>query len=151
MRYFEDIVLNQPKHSRQVVLDKADTISFAKAWDPQPFHIDEQAAEDWPLGLTASGLHTVAIAIKLANEISKAHEPSAVVAGLGWDNIRFPVPVKPGDTVSCTTQVINKRESQSKPDLGITTSLIELFNQRDEKVLSLTTSTMLMKKTALPT
>ena len=146
MRYFEDIMLHEPKYSRSITVEKEDSIAFAKEWDPQPFHIDEQAASEWPLGLTASGLHTVSIAIKLANEISKGIDPSAVVAGLGWDTIRFPQSVKPGDTLTCTTQVVKKRESGSKPDMGITTSLIELHNQRAELVLSFTTSTMLMKK-----
>ncbi len=146
MRYFEDIILNDPKDSRVVTLDKNEVISFAKEWDPQPFHIDEQEAEKWPLGLTASGLHTVAIAVKLANEISKNVEPSSVVAGLGWEAIRFPQSVKPGDKLRCTTEVIAKRDSNSKPDMGITTSSIVLKNQLGEVVLSFTTSTMLMKR-----
>jgi len=146
MRYFEDIELNLVKHSRQITLDKQDTISFAQEWDPQPFHIDEDAAAQWPLGLTASGLHTVSVAVKLANEISKSVEPSAVVAGLGWDEIRFPESVKPGDTLRCTTEVIAKKASKSRPTMGITTSQICLYNQHDVLVLSFTTSTMLLKR-----
>lgn len=146
MRYFEDISLNNPRQSRSIVLDKQDSIAFAQEWDPQPFHIDEEAAKEWPLGLTASGLHTVSIAVKLANEISKSVDPSAVVAGLGWDTIRFHESVKPGDTLTCTTQVVEKRESKSKPDMGITTSKITLCNQHYVAVLSFTTSTMIMKK-----
>ena len=145
MRYFEDITLNQVRSSRAFTLGKEESIAFAKEWDPQPFHIDEEEAKAWPLGLTASGLHTISISVKLANEISKGVEPSAVVAGLGWDTIRFHQSVKPNDVLSCSIEAIDKRESKSKPTMGIITSKISLFNQHNEMVLSYTTSTMLMK------
>lgn len=145
MRYFEDIILNEVRTSRTLTLTKEDIIPFAKEWDPQPFHIDEEAAKEWPLGLTASGLHSISISVKLANEISKSVEPSAVVAGLGWDTIRFHQSVKPEDALTCTIQAIEKRESKSKPTMGIITSKITLYNQHKAMVLSYTTSTMLMK------
>ena len=146
MRYFEDIVLHQIRCSRALTLSQQESIAFAKEWDPQPFHIDEEAAKDWPLGLTASGLHTISISVKLANEISKKVEPSAVVAGLGWDTIRFHASVKPDDQLTCQIEAIDKRLSKSKPDMGIVQSKISLFNQDMVLVLSYTTSTMLMRK-----
>lgn len=146
MIYFDDIVLNQPLVSRPFLVEKADSIAFAREWDPQPFHIDEQAASQWPLGLTASGLHTIAIAVKLGNELST--EPVAVIAGLGWDEVRLKAPVKPGDSLVLHSWMEEKRASQSKPDRGIVVTRIELRNQNDEIVLTYKVTSMMLKKPA---
>jgi acyl dehydratase len=81
MRYFEDAALAEPHLSREQVLVESEMIEFARAWDPQPFHVDKVQAERTELGLIASGVHLVAIAIRLSSELSD--EPFAVVAGLG--------------------------------------------------------------------
>ncbi|MCB1616188.1 MAG: MaoC family dehydratase [Pseudomonadales bacterium] len=144
MLYFEDIELNRPVESRAIELSKEEIIRFATEWDPQPFHIDEEAANQWPLGLTASGLHTIAVSVRLNTELGK--EPSAVIAGLGWDELRLPRPVFPGDSLRVRSAAIAKRESRSKPDRGIVQSLVEVLNQRDEVVLSYKVSAMMMRK-----
>ena len=144
MQYYEDVELNQPAESTAVTLSKEEIISFAKEWDPQPFHTDEEAAKQWPLGLTASGLHTIACACRLSNDI--VEKKTAIVAGLGWDELRMPIPVCPGDSIRVRCFVAEKRESGSKPDMGIIRSKVEVLNQRDEIVLHFMISTLVMKR-----
>lgn len=144
MLYLEDIVLDQPVESRAITLEKDAIIRFASEWDPQPFHIDEEAASQWPLGLTASGLHTIAVSVRLNTELGS--EPSAVIAGLGWDEVRILQPVFPGDSLRVRSRAIGKRESRSKPDRGIVQSLVEVLNQKDQVVLSYKVSAMMLKR-----
>lgn len=146
MLYYEDLLLHQPQRSQPYTVSKEEVIAFATQWDPQPYHVDEEAAKQWPLGLTASGLHTVAIAVKLINAL--AREPAAVVAGLGWDEVRMLGPVRPGDTLYAVTWLDSKRESNSKPDMGILSTTVELHNQRDEVVLRYRIASLAMKRPA---
>jgi acyl dehydratase len=85
-------------------------------------------------GLTASGAHTVALQIKLVHQ-SESRE-DAVLAVLGWDEVRFPKPVRPGDTLSLRNECIETRASESKPDRGIARMRVELLNQHGETVLT---------------
>jgi len=142
--YYEDIELNSPKISEPYVVKKEEVMSFASQWDPQPFHISEEEASKWPLGLTASSVHTIAISVKLSTSMNNLD--TAVVAGLGWDEVRMPNPVRPGDALRVKAFVASKRESQSKPALGIITSRVEVYNQDDELVLSYNISSMVLKQ-----
>lgn len=144
MLYYEDIQLNQEHVSRVYTVEKEEIIEYAKQWDPQPFHIDEEEAAKWPLGLTASGLHSHAITNKLASEISS--EPIAIVAGLGLDEMRRPTPLRPGDQVHAVCFVESKRESKSKPEFGVITSLDKLLNQNGEVVISYRSSSLVKKR-----
>lgn len=146
MYFYEDLVLNKPNYSPSYTVSKQEIIDFASEWDPQPFHTDEEAASMWPLGLTASGVHTIAISVKLSNQIQQ--EPSAAVAGLGWNQVKMPNPVKPGDTLQVKAWICDKRESNSRPDCGIITNQLEVYNQREELVLSYQIVTLVLKKPA---
>jgi len=146
MLYFEDIQLNQEHKSKDYVVGKEEIIAFAKAWDPQPFHIDEEEAKQWPLGLTASSVHSYAICTLLANTM--IGEPTAAVAGLGVDEMRMPAPVRPGDRLHCASFVESKRDSKSKPNMGIITSVTKLINQNNEVVLSYKSSGLILKRPA---
>ena len=122
-------------------------MSFAEQWDPMPFHLDEDVAKASPLGkLFASSIHTVAIGVKLAHTMIE--EEAAIVAGLGWDELRFLVPVCVGDRLRVRSQLISKRESKSQPDRGILVSLNEVFNQRDQVVASYKMSSMILLRGA---
>jgi acyl dehydratase len=92
-------------------------VEVAGRWDPQPFHLDEAAAAASHFGgLVASGLHTIAASIALgAREVPA----TAALAGLGMDELRFVRPVRPGDRLQQTTEVIELRPSESRPDRGI--------------------------------
>jgi acyl dehydratase len=144
MIFYEDVMLNQEEKSREYTIEKEEIISYAKQWDPQPFHIDEEEAAKWPLGLTASSLHSYAIANKLGMEISS--EPPAMVAGLGVDEMRMTAPVKPGDQLHVVRYIESKRESKSNPSVGIVTSMKKLINQNGEVVISYKTSSLIKKK-----
>lgn len=144
MIYFEDIKLNEEKFSHEYVVNKDEVIAFAQQWDPQPFHIDEEEAGQWPLGLTASSTHSYAISIKLSREM--LDEPPAAVAGLGVDEMRMPNPVRPGDRLRLCGYIESKRESKSRPEMGIITAMNQLINQNDEVVLSYKTSSLILKR-----
>lgn len=144
MIYYEDIELLKTEKSRIYTIEKDEIINFAKQWDPQPFHIDEVAAAKWPLGLTASGIHLMAITNKLGMEMSA--QPLAIVAGLGWDELRIPKPVRPGDQLHAIMYVEKKRVSNSKPNLGLLVVMNKLINQDDEVVLSYKTTSLIQRK-----
>jgi acyl dehydratase len=144
MLYFEDIELNKSHCSREFKVDKQALIDFAREWDPQPFHTDEVAAKQHPTGLIGSSVHSYAIMTKLLTELDV--EPPAIVAGLGIDQWRMPAPLRPGDTVRALSYVESKRESSSKPNMGILVSVSSLLNQRDEVILTYKSSGLILKK-----
>lgn len=150
MLYFEDIHLNQPRHSDETYTVSADDIKkFAAQWDPMPFHLDENIAALSPIGkLFASGAHSICIGIKLSHTMME--KDLAVIAGLGWNDVRFPVPVCVGDVLRMKSEVIEKRASQSKPDRGIIVSLNSLINQNDQVVTEYKIATLLQRQPELP-
>jgi acyl dehydratase len=111
-------------------------ISFAKEFDPQSFHVDPVAAADGPFGgLIASGWHTASLAMRLVVD----HYVSRVasLASPGVDELRWPAPVRPGDSLRLQTTILETRRSRSKPDRGLVRTRAELLNQHDQIVLSL--------------
>lgn len=148
MKYFEDIVLNNPRVSpRPHPVTAEEIIRFAREWDPMPFHIDEELAKQSPIGkLFASSAHTIAIGIRLSHDMME--KDIAVIAGLGWNDLKLPRPVCAGDSLRLKSQIIEKRESKSKPDRGIIVSLNELYNQNDELVAEYKISTLMFRKPA---
>jgi acyl dehydratase len=114
-RYFEDIEVGERHTGQQYTPSKDEIIEFAERFDPQPFHVDEEAAKDSMFGgLIASGWHTGSISMRLlydlfVNEI-------AVCGGSGIDDLRWRNPVRPGDTLTLEVEVTNKREW--KDDIG---------------------------------
>ena len=117
MRYFEQIPVAYKSTIGTWQLTEAEVIAFAKVWDPQPFHIDKQAARASVFGeLVASSLHIFAICTRLFFE----HEDDIqVMAMLGKDKIRLPQPARATDLLIYTTQCISATPSSSKPDRGI--------------------------------
>jgi len=149
MQYFEDIELNKVSKAPPYYISKEEIIEFASVWDPQPFHTDEEAAKKWPLGLSASSLHTMAISVRaFSTPDADMDEHPAAIAGMGWDEIRMPHPVRPGDTLTVQGFVGSKRESKSKPDMGIIVTHIEVYNQDEVLVLSYKIATMVLKESA---
>lgn len=147
MRYYEDIVIGQQTRTREYHVSKEELIAFAKEWDPQPFHIDEEAARHWPTGLIGTSVHSYAIINKLFAEIAaQGDDPIAMVAGLGIDEWRTPNPLRPGDTVHAVGFVEAKRESSSKPNLGILTSVSQLLNQNGDIILTYKSNGLVMKR-----
>ena len=115
--YFEDFEVGDSRKAGPYLVSKAEIIQFAKQHDPRPFHIDEEAATRSVFGgLSASAAHTFAIFIFLTD---KGQPPLRALAGLGWDELRLPNAVRPGDELDYEATVLEKRESKSRPDTGI--------------------------------
>lgn len=135
-RYFEDYVAGAVYEYGYVSVSEADIIAFAERFDPQPIHTDAQFAASGPFGgLIASGWHTASLAMRLVVD----HYVSRVasLASPGVDELRWPAPVRPGDSLRLRTTILEARRSRSKPDRGLIRTRAELLNQHDQTVLSL--------------
>lgn len=134
--YYEDLEPGQIVEYGRYTADKAEMLAFARKWDPRPFHIDEAFAKTTLYGsLTASGIYTLAAFTKICNV---GTDTFAVRGALGYEKLLFPAAVKPGDTLTGRSEVLDKRPSKSRPKLGIIRSRDTMTNQRDEIVLDLT-------------
>jgi len=143
MRHFEDFVIGERwEIAAEYEMTRDEIVDFACKWDPQPFHIDDEAAAHSVFGvLTASGTHTQAVVLWLAAKLP--HE-TALIGAIGYDEVRFPKPVCLGDRLHLVIECIDKRESASKPDRGIVKNRHTLTNQKGEVVFSQVT-TLLIK------
>ncbi len=121
----------QSLRSYQVTVEEIK--EFAAKYDPQPFHLDEAAAEkSFFKGLAASGWMTAAIAMRLRVESLTV---AGGMVGAGVEEIRFTQPVRPGDWLHTETEIFSARRSVSRPELGVVKSSTLVFNQRDEVVM----------------
>jgi acyl dehydratase len=142
LRYFEDYVLGATYECGSFSVDADSIISFAKEFDPQSFHVDPVAAADGPFGgLIASGWHTAALTMRLLVENYLSAEAS--LGGVGADELRWPYPVRPGDTLRVRATVVESRRSLSKPDRGIIKTLAETANQDGRTVMRCTAINLL--------
>ncbi|MBR0817338.1 MaoC/PaaZ C-terminal domain-containing protein [Bradyrhizobium liaoningense] len=132
--YFDEAEVGRLRTAGPYQVSKDEIIEFARKFDPQPFHVDEEAAARSVFaGLTASSAHTFAILISL---LSKTQPFSLrVLAGLGFDELRLPTPVRPGDELGLDVTILEKRETKSHPDRGVVRNQIHLRNQKREIVL----------------
>lgn len=135
--YFEDLTPGRTfELGTYPPLTEEEIISFARQWDPQPFHTDPERARDFIYGgIIASGWHTGAMAMRLL--VDGLLSRCATQGSPGVDHVRFRVPVRPGDVVSCRHTILDARLSSSRPRLGIVRALTELINQRGESVMSM--------------
>ena len=136
-RYFEDYVEGDVHRFGSIAVEGDEVVAFAKRFDPQPFHIDPEAAKLTQFGsIIASGWHTAALAMRLFADNYLTQMAS--LASPGVDELRWLKPVRPGDTLSMRVTVLKAAASKSKPDRGAVTSLVEVFNQVDEAVMTFT-------------
>jgi acyl dehydratase len=144
-RYFEDYAAGQAAETGTRVMTEADILRFAQEFDPQPMHTDPVAAQEITGGLIASGWHTAAITMRLM--LDSRPEPSAPgTLGLGFQELRWLQPVRPGDTLRVRIEILQTRPSDSKPDRGIVTSRFTTLNQRDEPVQTIITNIIVPKR-----
>jgi acyl dehydratase len=136
-RYYEDLEIGDTFETGDYTVTKEEIISFAEQFDPQPFHVDEQAAQDSMFGeLVASGMHTLCISTRLfITEFVQGEEGIANMGGLGMDDLRWHAPVFPDDTLSLTIEVLDKTPLESRSDGGRVDFRLRVFNS-DGKVLS---------------
>jgi acyl dehydratase len=134
LQYFDDYLPGASYDCGSFSVSEAEIVSFATQFDPQPFHVDPMAAARGPFGgLIASGWHTAALVMR---QIVDQYLPAGASLGSpGLDEIRWPGPVRPGDTVRVRVTVAEARRSASKPDRGILKSLIEAVNQDGHPVM----------------
>ena len=136
-RYFEDYVPGDIHEFGSIVAEEAEMIDFARRFDPQPFHIDPVAAKESVFGgLIASGWYTAGLMMRLYVDHYLSHVVS--FGSPGVDKIRWLKPVRPGDAISIRVTILETKRSSSKPDRGIVHSSIEVLNQKDEIVMTMT-------------
>ena len=135
-RYLEDFAVGQTFSSGRLRIDTEQIKTFAAAFDPQPCHLDEKAARDTLFrGLVASGWHTAAVTMRLLVESDLT--PAGGLVGAGFDECRWPRPVRPGDELRVESEVLEVRPSKSRPDQGLITVRTTTLNQHGEAVLVL--------------
>ena len=143
MLYYEDIEVGskQAFGSYEVTLDEVR--SFASAYDPQPFHLDEEAAAATHFGrISASGWHTCAMTMRMLVENMKVNA-QAGLGSPGVDSLRWKHPVYPGDVLRVETEVLEKRRSQSRPEMGLFKSRSRTLNQDGVIVLEMVSNGMI--------
>jgi acyl dehydratase len=134
--YLDDLYVGQRFTSRTHVIDAAQINAFARQFDPQPFHLDEDTAKDTLFaGLVASGWHTAAISMKLMVESGLPLAGGIIGAG---GELAWPRPTRPGDTLQLESEVVEIAPSRSRPDRGMATVRSLTRNQRKEVVQDLT-------------
>lgn len=135
-RWFEDYAQGSAWEFGPLEVDEAEVIDFGRRFDPQPFHVDPVAAATGPYGgLIASGWHTCSLMMRLLAE--QYLSPASSLGSPGVDELRWVLPVRPGDELTLKTTVREARRSRSKPDRGLVRTYVELVNQHGDVVLSL--------------
>lgn len=144
-RYFEDFKTGDSFVSERMQITEEAILAFARQWDPQPFHVDPAFASTWTFGgLIASGLHTMAATLRLWLDLGVFRHCGLGSPGLS--DVKFPRPVRPGDTLRVETAITDHRPSGSRPDRGLVKLHQVTRNQRDEAVLEQTTTVFLKRR-----
>lgn len=136
MQYFEDIEVGTKSSFGRYEVTREEVIAFASKYDPQPFHLSDEAAAETFFGrLSASGWHTCAMTMSMVVANLEANS-QAGLGSPGIDELRWLKPVYPGDVLRCETEILEKRASQSRPEMGSFRSRMTVFNQDDVPVMT---------------
>jgi acyl dehydratase len=148
-RRFEDYLPGDVHDLGTVAADETELIEFARRFDPQPLHTDNAwAAKHSEFGgVIASGWYTGSLTMRLY--ITRYQHPNASLASPGLDELRWLKPVRPGDVLTVRATVTTARRSRSKPDRGVVTTLIEVFNQHGVPVMTMKAMNLLRCRTPL--
>ncbi|NML94300.1 MaoC family dehydratase [Novosphingobium olei] len=137
MQYYEDIVPGSSDRFGAYAVTREEVIEFASKYDPQPFHLDDEAAKQTYFGrLSASGWHTCAMTMAMLVEQLKQHQ-QAGLGSPGVDELRWVKPVYPGDTLTCERITIDKKRSKSRPEMGSFRNEVKVLNQHGEVVMTM--------------
>ena len=144
-RYFEDYPVGEVAEFGDYPVSEQEVVEFATRYDPQPFHIDAEAARGTIYGgLIASGWMTASCAMRMM--VDHYISPLASMGSPGIDELRWLAPVRPGDTLHTEVEVVALRASSSKPDRGVVHLKFRGINQRGEAVLSYIGINMLLRR-----
>jgi acyl dehydratase len=131
--HFEDLTPGLKFKTGSRTLDAEAIKAYARQYDPQPFHTDAEAAKNTFFGeLVASGWHTMSVTMRLI--VDGEFKPAGGVIGGGVDEFRWPIPVRPGDTLTVVSEVVESRPSKSRPEIGMVRVRHSTLNQRGETV-----------------
>ena len=145
--HYEDFVVGEVREMGPRTVTREEIVAFASEFDPQPMHLDESAAKHTILaGLAASGWHTCSIMMRLLCDGLILHSTSQGSPGI--EHVKWKKPVLAGDTLSGKLTILSKRQSKSRPQLGLVTMRSELFNQRGESVFELENTGMFLTREA---
>lgn len=144
-RWFEDYIPGAVHELGTVSVTESEIIEFARSFDAQPMHTDPELAARSPFGgVIASGWHTASLMMRLYS-VQYLSYPSSI-ASPGMEELRWPRPVRGGDTLSVRVTVREARPSASKPDRGIVKSWIEVINQHGETVMTMLAANMILRR-----
>jgi acyl dehydratase len=143
--YFEDFLPGAVAEFGPRLVTREEIVAFAAEFDPQPFHLDEEAARGSMLGgLAASGWHTCCLLMRMAYD-GFLHE-SASMGAPGVDEVRWLAPLRPGDAITLRRTVRDARVSKSRPEAGFVQLFFEVVNQAGAVVMTLTTPMMIGRR-----
>jgi acyl dehydratase len=146
-RYFEDYAPGAVYTAGEIAVTESEIIGFARRYDPQPMHTDPDAAAHGRFGgLIASGWHTGAMMMRLFAD--NFLSPASSLASPGLDELRWYLPVRPGDVLSLRVTILETRPSRKNPDQGVLRSLVEVLNQNGAVVMSLKPISLLRRRPA---
>ncbi len=144
MRYLEDLKVGDTDESAPRQVTEAELLAFARLYDPQYFHADAEAAKASSFGgLIASGIFTMAIWRALDHQMAP---DIAWICGVAWDDVRFPLAVRPGDTLRARSRCLATRISGKDPQRGVTVFQYELVNQHDELVFTCRSTNLIERR-----
>jgi acyl dehydratase len=146
--YLDDFTPGSIFETEGKTLSEAEILDFALKYDPQPIHMDIEAAKEGPFGgLIASGIQTLAIGLRLILQ-AQIFAPGASLGSPGIDEMRWLKPVRPGDTLRVRGEALEVTPSRSKPDRGIVKIRTAIFNQHGEEVMSMLSMQIVKRRVA---
>jgi acyl dehydratase len=146
-QYLDDFAAGQVYRSNRLRVDKEQILAFAAQFDPQPYHLDEEAARKSVFkGLAASGWHTAAMTMRLL--VESEFQPADGILGVGLEELSWPRPVRPGDELRVESQVLEVRPSKVRADRGVIRLRTTTLNQNDQPVQIFTGKLLVPRRAA---
>ena len=147
MRYFEDLEIGAETEFGRYEVTREEVLEFARKYDPQPFHLSDEAAAKTHFGrLAASGWHTCAMTMAVIVKAMSEGEGQAGLGSPGVDELRWLKPVFPGDTLHMRGKIVEKTPSRSKPHLGTFRTQTTVTNQDGDPVMTMTSIVLILKR-----
>ncbi|MBP2292096.1 MaoC family dehydratase [Azospirillum rugosum] len=145
MRYLDDLTPGDRFAGGPVTVTAEDIVAYARQFDPQPFHLDAEAAKDTVFtGLAASGWHTAGLTMRMI--VNGEGRLAGGFVGMGVEELRWPKATRPGDTLRIESEVLEVRVSERRPDRGIARVRTTTFNQDDETVQVMTANLLVPRR-----